>query len=316
MENSQNETIYKLEGEGKASVISLDLLRESQLIRMQNGRDMVTRPIQSWELIDRIGHMLGEKGVPNSLDPIYVQKSESQQILTAAERGIYTAETTPINRWLFNQLITRINIFPEKEGETNTAIALSFNKNGLLLAFGENVRICQNMSVFGNNLMTTYGNNKVPFDKMMEVLNHWIETLEEKITWDLNMINGMKSIGIRDGRELERIMGNLYLRSVKQAYGNHVAPFSMTQMSLFAQEINRRFEDDSRLGTVWDLYNVGTNLYRPSDVDMVNIFHSPKIWYDVLTEEYPVLLEVADQKFTPYQEVSATPEPIDNGDFM
>jgi hypothetical protein len=303
MENS--EIIYKLEGDGKASLISLDHLRESQLVRMQNGREIISRPIQSWELIDRITNQLGERGIPHALDNIYVQKSESQQILTSAERGIYTAENTPISKWLFNQLITKINVNPAREGDTNTSIALSFNKNGVLVAFGQNVRICSNMCVFGKNLMTTYGQNKVPFDKMLEVLNHWLDTMAEKEQFDLRMIEGMKSVEIDKVSEVDRLVGNLYRKSVEQAYGSVVAPFTMTQMSVLTQDINKRLKEDSRLGTVWDLYNIGTNLYKPTDVDMVNIYHAPKVWYDAILEEYPVLMEMANQTyFTPVEDLT------------
>ena len=304
MENS--ETIYKLEGEGKASLITLDHLRESQLVRMQNGKEIISRPIQSWELIEKITQQLGGKSISHSLDSIYVQKSESQQILTSAERGMYTAENTPISKWLFNQLITKININPLKEGDTNTSIALSFNKNGVLVAFGQNVRICSNMCVFGSNLMTTYGVNKIPFDKMIEVLNHWLDTMAEKEAFDLQMIDGMKSIDIDKVSEIDRLIGNLYRKSVKQAYGSVVAPFTMTQMSVLTQDINKRLEEDSRLGTVWDLYNIGTNLYKPTDVDMVNIYHAPKVWYDAIIEEYPILNEIANGTYiTPHTEVGA-----------
>jgi hypothetical protein len=205
----ENSTIFKLEGAGKASIIPIDLLRESQLVRMQNGKEIASRPIQSWELIDTIQDALTSRSIPARLTDIYVQKSESQQILTSAERGIYTAENTPINKWLFNQLITKIELNPVDGRESNASIALSFNKNGILAAFGQNVRVCQNMCVFGNNLMTTYGSNKLPFDKMIELLNHWLDTLAEKEAFDIRMIEGMKSIDISDGREVDRIIGNL-----------------------------------------------------------------------------------------------------------
>lgn len=297
-------TIYKLKGEGKASLITLEQLRESQLVRMQNGKEIISRPMQSWELIEQIVQSLTQKGIPFALDNIYVQKSESQQILTSAERGQYNAENTPISKWLFNQLITKINVNPEREGETNTSIAISFNKNGVLVAFGQNVRICSNMCVFGKNLMTTYGQNKVPFDKMLEVLNHWLDNMAEKEAFDLRMIEGMKSIEIDKVSEVDRIVGNLYRKSVDQAYGSVTAPFSMTQMSVLTQDINKRLKEDSRLGTVWDLYNIGTNLYKPTDVDMVNIFHAPKVWYDAILDEYPVLMEWANETYiTPSEEV-------------
>ena len=303
MENS--EVIYKLEGEGKASVISLYHLRESQLVRMQNGKQIVTRPVQSWELIEHLQTALTSRNIPFELQPIYVQKSESQQILTSAERGMYNAENTPVSKWLFNQLITKINLNPKPGTDTTTSIALSFNKNGVLTAFGRDVRICQNMCVFGNNLMTTYGNNKVPFEKMLELINHWLDNLAEKEAFDNRMIEGMKSIDISDNREVKRIVGNLYMQSVDQAYGSTIAPFTMTQMSVFVQALNKRLEEDSRLGSVWDLYNMGTNLYKPTDVDMVNIFHAPKVWYDVLLTEFPILTEIANQTyFTPVEDVT------------
>ena len=298
-------TIYKLDGEGKASTISLDLLRESQLVRQPNGKDVPTRPIQSWELIDGVKALLEERSIQYALDPIYVQKSESQQILTSAERAIYTAENTPIGKWLFNQLITRVAINPSKDGETNTALAISFNKQGLLVAFGQNVRVCQNMCVFGNNLMTTYGGGKVPFDKMMEVLKYWFDTLQEREERDLRVIEAMKGIEINGQKDVTGIIGDLYVRSVRQAYRNSSAPFTMNQMSVLTQDLIARLDsEDSHLATVWDLYNLGTNLYKPKDVDMVNIFHAPKVWYDTLVEYYPVIEEHANGTYiTPHEEV-------------
>lgn len=284
--------VYKLTGEGKASTIDLDLLKKSQLIRIPSGQKNVTRPVQSWEFIDEVKGMLDHRGVEYALTDIYVQKSESQQVLTSEERSVFTVENTPIDKWLFNQLITKIMIRPKPDAEMNTALAMSFNKNGILTAFGQNVSVCQNMSIFGNNLMSTYGKEKVPYDKILEVINRWLDTFEAKENEDRRIIDAMKSINIQGHGELQRIVGNLYMKSVRQAYNNIPAPFTISQMSTFVKEIDLKMMQGGVLGTVWDLYNVGTGMYKPNDVDMINIFQLPKFWFDVLTEEYPELRNV------------------------
>lgn len=288
-----NETqVYKLTGDGKASTIELGMLKKSQLIRVPTNIKQATRPVQSWEFIEDVKAMLDERAIDYQLTDIFVQKSESQQVLTSEERSYFTVDNTPIDKWLFNQLITKILIRPNPQAEMNTALAISFNKNGILTAFGKNVTICQNMCVFGNNLMSTYGKDKVPYDKILEVLNRWMDTLEAKSQEDLRIIEALKSIKISGHGELQRIVGNLYMKAVRQAYNNVPAPFTVSQMSSFVREIDSKMMAGNDLGTAWDLYNVGTNLYKPNDIDMVQIFQLPKFWFDVLTEEYSELRNI------------------------
>lgn len=279
------ETIYSLSNESKASEISLELLRESQLIRLPQGK-LVSRPVQSWEMIDEVTNVLNERNVPFALNAIWVQNNESQQILTREERNIYEVNGTPINKWLFNQLITQIQVGDKRNDEYHTSIAISFNKQGIVMAFGEKVHICQNMCVFGNNVMTTYGANKMPYDKMIEVLNAWMEKLDSKRNFNDKIISTMKSIDVSGGEEVQRIIGKLYMNSVRQAYGNTQAPFTISQMSSLVRELDKRLQEDSRIGTVWDLYNIGTNMYKPGEVDMTNILQLSNFWHDFLVEEY------------------------------
>lgn len=297
---------FTLSKDSKASEISLDLLRESQFIHTPTGnRSHITRPVQSWEMIDEVHGILSERGISHELNQIWVQNSEAQQVITREERERFSVEGTPINRWLFNQLVTKFSVGDALSDEYRSSIAISFNKNGIAVAFGENVHVCQNMSIFGNNLMTTYGASKIPYDKMIEVVNHWMEKLPKKQQYNHRIINAMKGIEINDPKMVYEIVGKLYTQSVRQAYGNQSSPFTIGQMSSLVRELDRQMQVDSTVGTLWDVYNMGTNLYKPGEVDLANIYHLSKFWHDFLAEEF---LEIKDAVLVEDPELAAPDE--------
>ena len=295
---------FHLDKESKASVISPELLRESQLIRNPMGnRANITRPVQSWEMFDAISEILTERNIPFDLDPIWIQNSEAQQIITQQEKEKFSVEGTPINRWLFNQLVTKFSVGNPLTDEYRSAIAVSFNKTGIAVAFGENVHFCQNMSIFGSNLMSTYGQTKIPYDKMLDVMNHWMEKLPAKQQYNHRIINTMKEIELNDPKQVYKIVGKLYSQSVRQAYNGATSPFQIGQMSTLVRELDKRMGEGQSIGSVWDLYNVGTNLYKPGEVDLANIFHLSKFWHDFLAEEFldirDAVLEMPDDLISP-----------------
>jgi hypothetical protein len=307
----EDQMVYTLDTKSKASEISLDMLRQSQLIRMPLGNKNTTRPVQSWEMMDHVVDVLKDRNTPFDIDKIWVQNNETQQILTNEERGRFSVTGTPVNRWLFNQLITKIKIGNPIDPEYDTSLAISFNKQGIALAFGENVRICQNMSIFGNNIMTTYGGNKMPYEKMLEVLSRWMETLPAKQQFNKRVIDSMKSIEIGSQNKINEVIGKLYRNAVSQAYGKNFAPFTISQMSTFVREVENSLTEDSRLGTVWDLYNFGTNLFKPADVDMTNMFQITKHWHDFLTEEF---LDIRDAVLIAENELEAVGVSVESDD--
>jgi len=96
---------------------------------------------------------------------------------------------------------------------------------------------------------------------------------------------------------IEKVIGDLYLSAIKQAYfAGDPVPFNTYELSDFVQEAIRQRKDEEKLTNVWDVYNWGTSIMKPSKVDIGEISENSNIWADYLINEFD--LEVPKLEIT------------------
>ena len=267
----------------KVANISLELLRESSMLRASGTNNPgPTRPLQSWELIDNVSQAIAEQKLEFERKEIWVEQKASNRILTAEEMEIYTPDNTPINKWMFDHVLTKIEIVPKKNERQGfrPSIAFSFNQAGIKVVWGLHVSVCQNLCIFGENHISTYGKMKIPFGKQMELLNHWIQNIGAKYQSDLLIMDKMIHTPVNEAWINESI-GDLYRMAIKKAYSKGTdAPLNTANLSTLTRNLNT--ED---ISTVWDFYNAGTQIIKPGNIFIEDVLDVNISWGKYLAEK-------------------------------
>ena len=227
------------------------------------------RPEPHHVFIEQIGNMLTTNNLPHTLSDITVAKSESNLFPTEKKEW-----KNALRQWIFGQLIATFQLDSPNQ-LYNPAIAIGYNSKGIDVAFGTNVAACKNMSIFGDNLCSTYGVNRMPYEKMIEVLTKWMGETEEKFIETNKILNKMLSVELPVDKAVPELIGNLHIQAIKHAYINQslFTPLNVGQVSNFTTRIIKHFDEKEEKEEVlslektislYDLYNIGTNILTHS----------------------------------------------------
>jgi hypothetical protein len=265
--------IFKFDEKENARIISLDDLRFTRTLKNYKVRLPATRPMEHTQFIDTINAMLDGESIVKGTPEIFVSRSDSNydDRVAAAYNIPYT-----LSAWFFNRLVCRIPLMPDGVGDYNPNIAIGYNDKGITLAYGVNVRICSNMSIFGGKLLKTYDKG-LPFSRMLELFGAWLKDAQELYHNDLAIMQRMKTTYLEDTRsELQKMIGRLHLAATARNMGNKeiLAPLDQTQVNAFSNQIltavgagDINLDNPDNLN-VYDLYNIGTNILTHSQSNL------------------------------------------------
>lgn len=263
----------------KASVIDLDTLDRTIKLEDGAGRLSPAAPLEHVTLFRNLMDMAGSKlkSFRPDLSAITIRQANCKRIKW---RG--PAAECPIENFLVERVVTKIRFYPVREplnwiGEEDTegtmAIGISYNERGIQLAFGHNVSVCQNLNVFGQKVVSTYGSDqyKMSFDKTMELYESWLNNFDEIEEMNIVSINSLRHKVIDEPQRL-RIFGKLYENAILRNDGatSSNAPLNMTECSKMIKAGLPQINAKGNI-TAWDLTNWCTSVLKPESSDMVHV---------------------------------------------
>lgn len=263
--------IFKFEEKQAAALIDISDLRHTRTLKDHRGKLPESRPLEHVQFIDMVNDILVNKGMEVTTPEIYVSKSDSHyDDKMAAALGL----PNTLEAWFFDRLICRINM--PYEGDYNPSVAIGYNARGLALAYGTNVRICQNMSIFGDKFLRTYDSG-LPFNRMMELFVGWINEFQKHFEYDMAILQRMKNTYLGNTLpELQKMIGTLHLLATEKNMGAKVlAPLNQTQVNEFSRKVLEMGADgkinlsnDENVISMHDLYNIGTQILTHSQTNL------------------------------------------------
>lgn len=285
--------MFGFEKDEKAKSIPIKLLARSIRVEDTLGRAYRTRPIQAWTLLAYMVNLLKELDIGFVPKPIMVRKDSTGLALNDIDRqeNAYDKSNCPVNKWMFNELITKIDI-PHVGGDlTNGAIAIHYTKRGISVALGLNVSICDNLSILGGQQMRTYkheGTGGFDWETMKLHIKAWVMNLDQRLGVEVEVMNRMIAREINNEVAVDQVIGKLYQNAVAWRYGKGPqAPFDISGMSSFVQNIQRN-QSRAELNNVWDLYNWGTNVMKPELETLEHLTEASGLYADFLCEEFAI----------------------------
>jgi len=293
----------------KAKSVPLKLLEQSIRVEDNLGRAYKTRPVQAWSLLTLMVGMLKDAEIAYKVNPIIVRADSSGVALNDIDRGEnkWNKSLCPINKWIFDQLITKIDI-PHVGGDlSNGTIMVAYTNRGISVALGLNVQACDNLCILGGQQMRTYkfeGNSGYDWETMKIHLRDWISNIDQKLNVETQIMERMMAREIENEDAIDLVLGKLYKKAVNWRYfnGPH-APFDLSGMSTFTQhaleqmgKVRTRKGDGhdsleaygNEINNVWDLYNWGTNVMKPQYERIEHLTESNRLYADFLCQEFGI----------------------------
>lgn len=254
-----------LEFKDSIEVLTLPELRETIQAR-DLGRN---KQVEHFEVFDNIVSILDKNSVTYNVNPIVIPKYGQTKFIERVEE-VHGKGALPA---LFvNKAFGSIEIPAFRNDETSVEIRIDHHDKGLSVSFGKVVLICSNgITAFRGDTASTFGNGKMKYEQVLELVAGWIANADLKNKQYDNLIFGMKSTPFIS-ETLPEIIGDMQMKAVGQAYcSGPLAPLNISQVSSFTKDILNNQEEVKELKTVWDLYNIGTNLQKPDKMESTNI---------------------------------------------
>lgn len=264
--------------------MDLPTLHKTVDYEMAKGSLPKTRPLHHSNLITQLHDEINRvDGVSIVQDPIYATEKQAMRVMWP-----HKDKECPVENLLIQRLITNIGLKVKGEKEMSMNIALSYHERGIALAFGPKVWACSNLCVFGDNVMRTYGSDKVPFDTMIDNFKGWMARFGEMRDQDFGMVEKMKAREIEENAK-DLVFGKLIHNAVLMNMDSkHEAPLNQTQVADF---VRASYSDEyqvpaNRKTNVWDLLQMSTNALKPQNTDMTQLIDYDQRITNFLVEEF------------------------------
>ena len=287
--------------------LSLDMLRRTYL-----ENDPITqlplRGIHHYQLIDRVTSLLDQHKLTYRIEEIFAANNKDR-----SNPGVVVSPTAEekygkgsIESHCLRRVYTTIKIENESDEETETGLAIAFHQNGIQVAIGPNVKICRNQCILSKDrYVATYGENKVKdLDKLFQVVDDWLHNFSDHRAIDMRILEQMKNVSL-DYRQVAELVGHLtYYRVgydsglIKNFNPDEISMNTVNKYPLNNGQINdfvhsylteyerRCIENENTIMSLYDVYNIATNLYKADKMVIPNIMTQNLAWTEVLTAHY------------------------------
>jgi len=252
--------------------------------------------IVHYVLLERLQSMLEENNLKFEPMPIYATSGGASSFPGVTKFPLLEQQygEGALQAYVLRRMITGFNILKGEDDETTQSIAVAYHQQGIQVAFGPNVKICRNQCIYGaKNRFQTYGDDKLSVERLFQVVTEWIHNYDEIRKHDLTVLNNMKKI-ILGYNSVCDIIGELNLKRVAKDSLHLTTEFILQQdqISKLSTKYLQFLQGETKtlnynLGlTLYDFYNMMTEMYKPEFTDLPNIIGRNHMLGDYLIEKF------------------------------
>ena len=274
----------------KIEDLSFEELQQTLKTEDAGGKLSKILPAERHQVISEVCEIFDKNGISLEVGNIKAQGGKFAKKVPYIEKQI-GVDNVLESYWL--QKLSTDLILPSTEDDegTRSMIKFEYHDRGMTLSYGKNVLVCSNgMVAFRGDVMSTYGNGKMDYSNIKEVLGAWAKTHEEKSSKYISLINQMKEISVNPN-EIINMIGKLEMQAVKQAYVSNetLAPFTISQVSAFTKGILNNQKEEQKNESLWDLYNMGTEIQKPEHMEIADISRNNFAFTNFVQQEYKLI---------------------------
>ena len=254
--------------------MSLDTLR-----RTHKENDIYGQPVKGiyhYEVIQRMADLCEKHNLNYEVEEIFAAQNKNKNqpgvvVLPQVERefGVQAVEAHILRR-----IYTTIRINDRETDELTTTLVVAFHQDGIQAAIGPCVKICHNQCILSpERSVANYGRDKVTTEELFDRVDEWLSNFHTNMTEDRERIKRLKSkvvsptelyafIGLLTAIRVSHDSADKRLSSQVDTY-----PLNQGQISVFTEDLLKLNLEKGKI-TLWDIYNVATELYKPGRTDI------------------------------------------------
>lgn len=254
--------------------MSLDTLR-----RTLKENDIYGQPVKGiyhYEVIQRMADLCEKHNLNYEVEEIFAAQNKNKNqpgvvVLPQVERefGVQAVEAHILRR-----IYTTIRINDWETDELTTTLVVAFHQDGIQAAIGPCVKICHNQCILSpERSVANYGRDKVTTEELFDRVDEWLSNFHTNMTEDRERIKRLKSkvvsptelyafIGLLTAIRVSHDSADKRLSSQVDTY-----PLNQGQISVFTEDLLKLNLEKGKI-TLWDIYNVATELYKPGRTDI------------------------------------------------
>lgn len=280
-----------------SKIVELDI---ETLQATYKENDVFGKPLKDiyhYQVINEILERCKRNGLKFEIQEIFAANNNSKQypgVSTLPQVQATHGQNAP-EAHILRRVYTTIRIHDGETDELTTNIAIAYHQEGLQVAFGTTVKICKNLCILGaEKMVKNYGNNKISNDAIFQTVDNWLRDFGNYQERDIRIIQRMKEIECTKADVL-RLIGTL--TAIRVAYDNGIGevrqrlnnyPLNQAQISIFTESY-LRFEEENPRVSLWDVYNLGTHIYKPHTTEIPNLLPQTAVLFDVLNDNYQIV---------------------------
>lgn len=288
--------------------LTLDELKSTYMEHNVQGEPMYNN-IYHHDLIDRVASICERHKLDYNIEEIFAAQNKRKGYDGVAvaphmenEYGKNALEAHALRR-----VFTTIRINNKEDEESNTGLVIAYHQDGIQLAIGPNIKMCHNQCILGRSrVVQTYGgDDKVKdIDKIMDIVDDWLHNFDQTREHDIKVLEQMKLINTSYNNVMELIGRLNAVRVAKDSKDTRIKdnvnlgktyPLNQAQISEFTEKyLLKCVEIGSTDMSLFEVYNIATELYKPGKTDFPNIIAQNIGWAEFLVNEYK-LTEGNDQ---------------------
>ena len=171
---------------------------------------------------------------------------------------------TPISELAFERFIGTIDIIGNNDHSAR--LAIKYEPDNFEMAFGFNVKVCQNFNILGADKHFKVARG-VNYDDLMDQLESWLKGIESSFNTDLNTISRLSE------KNINQLDTYMMLGELMQKYHRTEQVIQLTDISALSSNLIG-FSERQGVNNLWDFTNAGTEVLRFDDNSGNAIFES------------------------------------------
>lgn len=276
---------------------SVEIMDISTLKRTHKENDIYGNPLKylyHYQYIEKVADLCRNAGLNYEVEEIFAAQNKSRQLpgVVVLPQVEAMHGSNAVEAHILRRVFTTVRIKDGENDETTTTIAIAYHQDGVQVGFGPCVRVCHNQTILGyDRISSNYGKNAVTTEEMFKTVESWLDNFFEYRETDLRVIEQMKQINCTQNDVLQLIGLLTSLRVMKDSENKQLSaqvkqyPFTQGQISRFTEDYLERHLETQET-TLWDIYNLATELYKPDKMEIPNVLNQNFEFINVIRDIY------------------------------
>ncbi len=262
--------------ENNVEVITLDELK-----RTYKENDILGRPLREmyhYEIIDAIQEELAKQNLTMEISEIFAAQNRSRQdpavVINPEIENKYGKNA--IEAHVLRRVFANIRVYDFDNDELTTNIGLAFHQNAIQIGYGPMVKVCHNQCIMSpERVLST--NRSMGVKDMLHKFGECMQQLQLHIEEDKEFINRMKEYQMLPSQILQ-LIGMFECNTISyyskntDIHNREFFPLNLNQIGRFTEDVMVEMHKNNNNMSLWDVYNVATNLYKADDMEIPSMF--------------------------------------------